>query len=249
MAVFDHHKAIFLCQFFVFFLLGVATGADGLDVGLDHGVALAAEDGLDGFLQLLERQLEVGSGSTQQHHVATGVKLLGDGVGVEADALLQLGQLGVDLLNLRIVLDVDEGVAVGDDGAVGGQEGQVAQGLHGLGAEDDVGLAFGDDVGEDGVGADAEVAEHRAAALAHTVDLALLDVHAQIEGGVADNLGYGDDAVATYAAKYDVFFHFFFILEECRECEGVRGVLDKCSCRNYRLALLVLLVLLVLHCF
>ena len=164
----------------IFTLFGVAAGADGLNVSLDHGVALAAEDGLDGFLQFFEGELEVGSGSTQQHHVAAGVELLGDGVGVEADAFLQLFQLGVDLLDIRIVLDVDEGVAVGDDGAVGSQERQVTQGLHGLRAEDDVGLAFGDDVGKDGVGADAEVAEHRAAALAHTVNLALLDVHAQV---------------------------------------------------------------------
>ena len=96
------------------------------------------------------------------------------------------------------------------DHAVGGQEGEVAQGLHGLGAEDDVGLAFGDDVGEDGLAADAEVAEHRAAALAHAVDFALLDVEAQVEGGVADDLGHGDDTVAAYAAKYDVFLHISF---------------------------------------
>ena len=59
------------------------------------------------------------------------------------------------------------------------------------------------------------MAEHRAAALAHAVNLALLDVHAQVEGGVADDFGHGDDAVAAYAAKYDVFFHcccpFLFI--------------------------------------
>lgn len=183
------------------------TGADGGDVGSHDGFALAAEDVLDGFFELGELNLQIGSGGAEEDHVAAGVDLLGNLVGVEADALLEFLQLSVDDGHVGIVLDVDEGVAVGDDAAVSGEEGKIAEGFHGLGAENDVGLAFGDDVSIDGLAADAEVGEDAAAALRHAVNFALFDVHAQVEGCVADDLGHGDDTIAAYATKYDVFFH------------------------------------------
>lgn len=146
-------------------LFGVAASAYGSDVGVYYVVALAAKDVLDGFLKLFKFDAQIWGCSTEENHISTSRYLLGDIVGVEGHAVFNFAYFGHHLLNLWIVVDVDEWVAVGDYPTFVAEPWQVAEGLHWFAGEDDVGLAFGDNVGEDRLGADAEVAEYTAAAL------------------------------------------------------------------------------------
>ena len=92
---------------------------------------------------------EIRHRGTQKHHVGTGFQLLGDLVGVEGNDMLKLTQFSVDLLHIRIIADVDEGIIVGDNPAFLTQPRQITKGFHRFGREDDVGLTLWDDVGKD----------------------------------------------------------------------------------------------------
>ena len=85
---------------------------------------------------------------------------------------------GQDRAEVRVVGDVDERRAARDDPAAGAEVVQVAERLERLDAQDEVGLALGDEVAVDPVRREAEVGLDGAAALGHAVDLGLLDVEA-----------------------------------------------------------------------
>ena len=117
-----NQSGIFRCQRQGLFCSRLGeTSAHSLDVEVDNLLAFLAEDVGDGLLDLLHGDAEIRHRGTQQHHVGTGLQLLGDLVGVEGNDMLKLTQLSVDLLHIGIIADVDEGVAVGNHHAVGAQ--------------------------------------------------------------------------------------------------------------------------------
>ena len=58
-------------------------------------------------------------------------------------------QLGMHLLDVRVVVNVDEWVGVGNHPAFLAEPWQIAQGFHRLARQDNIGFAFRDDIGED----------------------------------------------------------------------------------------------------
>ena len=60
-------------------------------------------------------------------------------------------------------------------------------------------------VGGDGIVSVAKIISDAALNLGMNVKQS--EIHGMSQRGVADDFGHGDDTVAAYAAKYDVFFH------------------------------------------
>jgi hypothetical protein len=95
-------------------------------------------------------------------------------------------------------------VAAVDERAPGGaHERERADGLDFVERDEDVGLAVGDDGREDAV-AEAHLARHRAAALAHAVDFALLHIEPGFRGRAGENVGREQDALPADSDEGDV---------------------------------------------
>jgi hypothetical protein len=81
---------------------------------------------------------------------------------------------------------------------------QIAERLERLDAEDEVGLAPGNEVAEDPVSRQPEVGLDGAAPLGHAVDLGLLDVEAFLERRVIDDESDGQNALPADAGQNDI---------------------------------------------
>jgi hypothetical protein len=188
-----------------------ASIPESFQVGCHDGLALAGEVALDGLFELFGREGEEAGGRAHEDHVgrARVARFLRYAVGLEDDGAGEGLEGGEDLVEVRIVRDVLHGLGRGDDGGVGREPGKVAEGLEGLEGEEELGRAFGDGGARDGLVREAEVGEDLAAALGHAVDLGLLDVEAGFHGGLRDDDGDGDAALAADAAEDYVVLHAF----------------------------------------
>ena len=112
-------------------------------------------------------------------------------------------------VHIGIVGNVHEGSRRGDDPSLGGQIRQVTEGLHRLHGDDHVCPMQRDEVAGNGLAADAQIALHVAAALAHAVHLCLFDIEVLVHGGFTDDGGYAQNALAAYATEDNICFHSF----------------------------------------
>ena len=64
-----------------------------------------------------------------------------------------------------------------------------------------------DEVAVNGIGRETQVRLYVSPALAHSVNLGLLQVKALLEGGRTDDGGNREDALSSDAGKYDILFH------------------------------------------
>ena len=96
------------------------------------------------------------------------------------------------------------------------QVGQVAQSLHRLHRNDEVGSTLTYEVRVDGFGREAQVRLHVTSALAHAVYLGLLEVQSCHGSGIAYDGGNGEDALTSHTSQYDIFLHYFLLFLSLR---------------------------------
>ena len=134
--------------------------------------------------------------------------LAGERLDVGPHHVRQGVQLGEQRRLVRIIGNVDQRLAGRNHGALRGEVRQVAQRLHRLHGDDEVGLPERDQVAADAVRAQAHVALDVAAAPAHAVHFGLLEMQPGGRGGLADHGRDGEDPLPSDTGKFDIEFHF-----------------------------------------
>lgn len=186
---------------------------EGCQILVHYILSLSGKDFGDSLAYSLVADIQHGHGSSQKDHIGGLCRssgLLGKGLHIQHYRMGQSFQMRIYLFLVRIIRDIDKGLRRRYHPTVQRQFLYIAQCLHRLERHDNVHLAVRDKVTVDRIGGDAQVALYVASALAHSVNLGLLDMQPVGKGRFSKYRSDGEDSLSSHTGQYYIFLHIGF---------------------------------------
>ena len=152
--------------------------------------------------------------ATDDNHITSlgGTGILGKGFIIHESVGSEFLQFGNDLFLFRVVGYIDNRICGCDNDALGREPLQIAQTLQRFHAENHVGIALSDQIGEDLTVGNTQMGHYGASTLGHTVNLGLTDLISRFCGGGGDYGGQGKNPLPLLHRKELYRISYLYLL-------------------------------------